>query len=95
MNNIASIGNSAFAVIDVETTGLDPSAHAVVEVACLVIRGNEEIESFATLVNPGRPIPSEVSAIHGIRDADVAGSPTFRAKSGAEASRHFVKTPWS
>jgi DNA polymerase III epsilon subunit family exonuclease len=75
MNNIA---NGTFAVLDVETTGLDPTAHTVVEVACLVIRGNgEELESFSTLVNPGRPIPAEVAAIHGITDADVAEAPRF------------------
>lgn len=77
MNEIADIGNTAFAVIDVETTGLSPSADVIVEVACLTMRGYEERDSFSTLVNPGRSIPREVAAIHGITDADVAGAPTF------------------
>jgi len=77
MNKIADIATSSFAVIDVETTGLNPSADVIVEVACLTMRGNEERESFSTLVNPGRPIPREVAAIHGITDADVIDAPTF------------------
>ena len=77
MNEIADFGNSAFAVIDVETTGLSSSVDVIVEVACLTMRGNEERESFSTLVNPGRSIPREVAAIHGITDTHVAGAPTF------------------
>jgi DNA polymerase III epsilon subunit family exonuclease len=77
MIEITNIAHSSFAVIDVETTGLNPSADVIVEVACLTMRGNEEREAFSTLVNPGRSIPREVAEIHGITDADVTEAPTF------------------
>lgn len=65
---------------DVETTGLTP-ADAIVEVATLDLveegTGWQRGGMWSTLVNPGRPIPPEASAIHHITDADVAGAPAW------------------
>ena len=69
---------ATFAVIDVETTGLDPKTDRVVEIACLRVRGGRVIERFSSLVDPGRAIPRRASAIHGIFDRDVAFAPTLR-----------------
>ena len=41
--------------------------------------------SYETLIHPGRPIPPEVSAIHGIDDLAVSGAPSF-----AEAAARFL-----
>jgi exodeoxyribonuclease X len=69
-------------VIDVESTGIpsETEAHALVEVARtdLWLSASGEIEIIgpaAMLVNPGRPIPPEASAVHHITDKDVAGAP--------------------
>lgn len=40
---------------------------------------------FCTLVNPGRPIPAQASAVHGIGDLDVSFAPAF-----AEAGRELL-----
>lgn len=40
---------------------------------------------FCTLVNPGRPIPAQASAVHGIGDLDVSFAPSF-----AEAGRELL-----
>ena len=40
---------------------------------------------FRTLVNPGRPIPAQASAVHGIGDLDVSFAPSF-----AEAGRELL-----
>lgn len=61
-------------IIDTETTGLNPRYSRVVEIT--VLRGSGELV-FDTLINPGVPIPEEVSAIHGISDELVEGSPTM------------------
>ncbi len=66
-----------FAVIDVETSGLDARVDRVVEFA--VVRVDEcghPIDEWTTLVNPGvaRVGPSR---IHGITAADVRAAPTF------------------
>ena len=72
------LGRAAFAVIDAETTGLDPRVDRVVEIACLRVCGGRVVERFSSLVDPRRPIPRSASEIHGIFDRDVAGAPTLR-----------------
>jgi DNA polymerase III epsilon subunit family exonuclease len=68
--------STRFAVLDVETTGLDHQDR-VIEVGCLLAVGPTEEEAFSTLVNPDRTIPEEVVAIHGIREEDVQQAPRF------------------
>ncbi len=59
--------------LDTETTGLDPAAGAeLVEVAII---DDDGAVLMNTLVNPGRPIPAAVTAIHGITDDMVIGAP--------------------
>jgi len=58
-------------IFDLETTGLDADCK-IVQIAA--IRGERIYQS---LVNPGIPIPPEVTEIHRIRDEDVADKPTF------------------
>ncbi len=70
-----SFADAVFLVIDVETTGLDHKRDAVCEIAFVALQGGEIIFTADSLVNPGRGIPAEVSRIHGITDADVAGAP--------------------
>jgi DNA polymerase-3 subunit epsilon len=68
-------------VLDTETTGLSPDdGHRLVEVAAI-----EMVERVATgrhfhaWVNPGRPMPPEAEAIHGLSDAFLADKPPFAA----------------
>jgi DNA polymerase III epsilon subunit-like protein len=69
------IRERTFAFVDCETTGIDPAVDRVVDFACVVVRGGKRIASYESLVNPGRPIPAVASAIHHIRDRDVASAP--------------------
>ena len=66
-------------LLDTETTGLDPAlGHRVIEIAAIEL-GNElpTGEFFHRLLDPGRPVPAEATAIHGFGDADLAGQPRF------------------
>ena len=45
------------ALVDVETTGKDPSVDRVVEVGIAIARAGELAESKNLLINPGMPIP--------------------------------------
>ncbi len=66
-------------VFDTETTGLDPSSARMLQIGvCVVAEGVVRQERFATLIDPGIAIPPATTAIHGIRDEDVAGQPRFR-----------------
>lgn len=64
-----------YAIIDTETTGLDATRDTVVEIGAALYQGGRKIDEFQTFVDPQRPIPAEVSAVHHIIDADVAFKP--------------------
>jgi len=63
--------------LDTETTGLNPPGDKIVEVGAVLYREKEILRAESWLVNPGLRIPKEASAVHGIRDEDVAGKPIF------------------
>ncbi|MFB7896057.1 exonuclease domain-containing protein [Streptomyces xiamenensis] len=60
-------------VLDTETTGTDRDAR-IVEITALSTSGTILLN---TLIDPGVPIPARATAVHGIRDQDVAGAPTL------------------
>lgn len=67
---------------DYETTGTDPRTCGVVQSAIAVVDIDEGghaklIAQETTLHNPGGPIPSGASKVHGIYDSDVAELPHF------------------
>lgn len=63
---------------DLETTGVNITSDRIVEISILKVYPDGKEESKTWLVNPERPIPKEVTDIHGISDADVANEPTFK-----------------
>ncbi len=68
----------AFAVVDVETTGMRPGgADRITEIAVALVYGGRCEIVFQSLVNPERPIPPMVSSITRITDDMVRHAPTF------------------
>lgn len=63
---------------DLETTGIDPAHDRIVEIALVKVLPDGSEETLASRVNPERHIPESTTAVHGITDADVAESPTFK-----------------
>ena len=74
-----------FVAFDIETTGLDQSTERMTEIGAVVFRGGRVAEQFQTFVNPGKPIPPEITELTGITDRDV-----FDAPDEAQALRAFV-----
>ncbi len=66
-----------FVVFDLETTGGSAAEHAVTEIGAVKVRGGEVLGEFATLVDPGGPIPPFISVLTGITDAMVVAAPKF------------------
>lgn len=64
-----------FVCIDCESTGLDTEHDRIIEIACSTFTLSSTVASFETLVDPCRPIPAEVIAIHHIDETMVAGKP--------------------
>lgn len=75
----AGLREEEWVVVDVETTGGSPrQGHRVTEVAAVCVSGGEICRSYSTLVNPGRRIPSMITALTGISDEMVRDAPSFR-----------------
>lgn len=67
----------AIRVIDLETTGLDSTAH-VVEIGSVDLLPDGTIDKYQEhLVKPPSPIPAEARAVHHISDDDVAQAGTW------------------
>lgn len=72
-------GASVCAVVDVETTGLDPESDAVIQLAMRRFRYDADGvitrigKPWVWFEDPGRPIPPKITELTGIRDHDVAG----------------------
>lgn len=64
-----------FIAFDLETTGINPKEDAIVEIGAVRFDGSDPVDTFCTLINPGRPIPPEASAVNGITDEMVADKP--------------------
>lgn len=74
------LAETTFVVVDLETTGSSPRAGAgITEVGAVKVRGGQRLGEFATLVNPGEPIPPFISVLTGITDLMVANSPTIHS----------------
>lgn len=66
-----------FAILDIETTGLNPRTEKITEIAIYIHDGKEVVDEFTTLINPEKKIPYRITAMTGINDKMVAGSPKF------------------
>jgi DNA polymerase III subunit epsilon len=68
----------AFAVVDVETTGMRAwGGDRITEIAIAVVHGPRREIVFDSLINPERPIPTVIAGITGISDAMVRRAPRF------------------
>lgn len=72
------LAESTLVVVDLETTGTNPSADAITEIGAVKVRGGEVLGEFRTFVDPERPIPAYIASLTGITDAAVAGAPPIR-----------------
>ena len=85
---------------DLETTGLDVENDRIVEIAVIRYAPMEKSVRWASLVNPGIPIPAAATALHRITDVSVASAPPFaqlapalwRGFSGADVGGFNVRT---
>ena len=46
-----------YAIVDIETTGSHAKGHGITEIAVIITDGQQELERWETLVDPGVSIP--------------------------------------
>ena len=66
------------AFFDLETTGIKVATDRIVEICILRLNVDGSTLIKTLRINPGIPIPPEVTAIHGITDEDVRDCPAFK-----------------
>src|SRR5712691_679345 len=77
----AELRGVEFVVVDLETTGWSPEAAAITEIGAVRVRGGargwELVRQgeFASLVNPGVPVPPRIEDLTGITDWMLAAAP--------------------
>ncbi|WP_423187560.1 exonuclease domain-containing protein [Alishewanella sp. d11] len=69
--------NRLYVVLDVETTGGKAGTDRITEIGAVKVQGGEVLDTFNTLINPERPIPSFISRLTGISNTMVVDAPKF------------------
>ncbi len=69
-------------VFDTETTGLSPAdGHRLVEIGCIELFNHVETgRVFHAYFNPGRSMPAEAAAVHGLTETFLSDKPFFPDK---------------
>ncbi len=68
-----------FVVVDLETTGGSAATDSITEIGAVKVRGGEVLGEFATLVDPGRSIPPQITMLTGITDTMVFDAPAIES----------------
>ena len=79
--------NQSIIVLDFETTGLYPdNGDRVIEIGAVLLRDQQIVDRFQSLVNPGYFVSAEIESITGITNTMLSGAPT-----ASEVMEKFVK----
>jgi len=65
---------SLYAIIDIETTGLNPERDEIIEIGIILMNGSFE-EQYEFLIKPKKNLPLHIQAITGLKDEDLLEAP--------------------
>lgn len=75
---MTTIRETLFVGVDIETTGLQPQYHTIIEVGVSVQNATgEELACFESLVQPKQPITQEITQLTGITNEMLGTAPTI------------------
>ena len=66
-----------YVVLDVETTGLSPKTDKIIEISILKVRNGIPVDTYTSLVTPGKNLSSRITKLTGLTDSDLADAPPF------------------
>ena len=69
--------DDTYVVFDIETTGFSNTSDRIIEIGAVKVAHGEVVDSYSTFVNPGIPIPFEITNLTSITDEMVMGSPNI------------------
>ena len=67
--------DGTYVVFDLETTGFSPIRDKIIEIGAVKVENGKITDKFSTFVNPGVPIPFEITRLTSITDQMVMDSP--------------------
>lgn len=65
----------SYVSIDLETTGLNPKRDKIIEIGAVRVIDGERLETFASLVNPGRKLEPRIVELTGLSDEELSNAP--------------------
>jgi len=72
----ASLADTEFVVVDLETTGGSPQrGSTIIEIGAVRLDRARRAHRFSRLIDPGRPLPPFITRLTGITDGMLAGQP--------------------
>lgn len=66
-----------YVALDLETTGLQADRDAIIEIGAVKFRGDEILDEWSSLINPGRPLPHKIARLTGIHPREVERAPAL------------------
>ena len=66
-----------YAIVDIETTGGNPSGGGITEIAVVIHDGFGITQEYQTLINPRMPVPSYITGLTGIDSSMLRDAPSF------------------
>lgn len=73
------LADTMFCVVDLETTGGSPDDDRICEIGAVKVRGGVCEGTFQTMVDPGRPVPPQITILTGITSSVVGAAPEVRS----------------
>jgi ATP-dependent DNA helicase DinG len=67
-----------FVSVDIETTGLDPGLHEIIEIGAVRVKAGEFAAEYSELVKPQKPLPEFITGLTGITGDDLRNAGSIR-----------------
>src|SRR5919202_248465 len=68
-----------YVALDLEFTGLNPQHDSILEVGAVKFRGDQVLDTWSCLINPGRALSQKVERLTGITPQDIERAPSFHS----------------